>query len=245
MHGPELKLQLQDCRGCHGQDLTGGVGPSCDTCHTPADPQAWRTTCTFCHGGTDNQTGAPPRNLAGTSGPGGFPAHTVHVTQGIAAAQDCTSCHVKPADALSMNHVFDATPGAAEVVFTAGPSPAGTFDGTQCSNLYCHGNGRGDNGTVALNAAAMTCASCHPSLQSGSGTWSTMSGDHRLHLSKGMTCTECHNSVTADNASILDPLLHVDGQKEVVFTAANFTYDPATRRCNGSCHGEGHNNRTW
>ena len=64
LHGPALMQGLLDCRFCHGEDLTGDAGAlSCDTCHTPADPQAWRSDCVFCHGGVENQTGAPPVNL--------------------------------------------------------------------------------------------------------------------------------------------------------------------------------------
>ena len=59
-HGLAAKFVQEDCRSCHGLQLDGGpVGVSCDGCHQPN----WKTTCTFCHGGTDNQTGAPPRDI--------------------------------------------------------------------------------------------------------------------------------------------------------------------------------------
>jgi hypothetical protein len=47
MHGTEMELQRQDCRGCHGADLAGGSAVSCDGCHQ----SGWRTDCTYCHGG--------------------------------------------------------------------------------------------------------------------------------------------------------------------------------------------------
>src|SRR5205814_2192141 len=53
IHGPELKLQRQDCRTCHGADLKGGSSAvSCDGCHT----SGWRTHCVFCHGGANGDT---------------------------------------------------------------------------------------------------------------------------------------------------------------------------------------------
>ncbi len=42
MHGPALKLQAEDCRGCHGTDLAGvDAVPSCDSCHQ----EGWREDC--------------------------------------------------------------------------------------------------------------------------------------------------------------------------------------------------------
>ena len=60
----------------------------------------------------------------------------------------------------------------------------------------------------------------------------------------GVTCTDCHRQVTTNGTSIANPLLHVDKSKQVAFTVAGFAYDPATRRCTGTCHGDNHND-TW
>jgi predicted CxxxxCH...CXXCH cytochrome family protein len=244
VHGPEMELQRQDCRGCHGQDLAGGaVAPSCDGCHQAG----WRTNCTYCHGGGLNDTGAPPQDLGSAinTASQSFVAHTRHVTQGVSKASNCNECHKLPTDVLSTGHAFDNTPGVAEVTFTGGRSPAGTYNGNgTCGNLYCHGNGRADNGTATDGGPAMTCASCHPGPQSGSTAWSTMSGDHRKHLGLGYSCNECHKTITSNNTSVLAPLLHIDKLKQVSFVATGITFDPATRRCSGSCHGEGHND-TW
>ncbi|MCA9678903.1 MAG: CxxxxCH/CxxCH domain-containing protein [Kofleriaceae bacterium] len=244
VHGPEFELQRQDCRGCHGDQLQGGSGPSCDSCHQ----QGWRTDCTYCHGGGLNDTGAPPRDLGSSNNNASqsFVAHTKHVTQGVAAAWDCVQCHVKPTDVMSLNHAFDTTPGVAENTFTAGLSPQTTYNGTgTCSNNYCHGNGRAANGTYTDGLGPVGCGSCHAGQNSGSTAWSTMSGDHRKHLNLGYKCGECHQTVSnAAGTAIIAPLLHVDGQKQVKFVATTITYNPATKRCTGPCHGEGHN-ETW
>ena len=250
-HGSELKQQKQDCRGCHGATLEGqGAAPSCDSCHSATEPTAWRTTCTFCHGGTDNMTGAPPRNLDGSAGAGVFPPHTRHVGSTIAAKIDCVQCHVKASDVLSPGHIFDDTKGTAEVDFGGGLNTQGRFDETTgCSNLYCHGNGRTDTGSVSKTAAAMTCTSCHAGMASDQAGRATMSGQHPLHLGvSGVTCGDCHNSVTPDGVSIAAAGLHVNGTREVVFSpdsAPGFGFDASAQTCTGSCHGHAHAGQGW
>jgi predicted CxxxxCH...CXXCH cytochrome family protein len=245
-HGPEFLLQRQDCRSCHGQNLEGGSGPGCDGCHTPQQPTAWRSNCTFCHGGTKDQTGAPPRDPGAAKGTvaARFAAHPKHVVTSSAPAMDCSECHVKPTDVLSAGHVLDATPeGVGEVTMAGSLSPQATYafgTGT-CSNVYCHGNGR-VSGAVT-DGTATTCSSCHASMQSGEASWGTMSGDHRKHLQEtGVTCGDCHATVTDNGTAVKNPTLHVDKLKQVKFgpAAATMTYDAATKRCTGPCHGENH-----
>ena len=237
MHAPDLKLQGQDCRGCHGADLTGDesrAAPSCDSCHTPAEPEAWRSDCTFCHGGEADETGAPPRDIDAPSSDISFVAHTAHVTEGIAAAAACSECHVQPVDVMSDGHVFDSTHEAAEVTFGGGRSSQATYDGDTCANVYCHGDGRGDNGSIAKTSGPLPCTGCHAT--DGTG----MSGEHRRHIAnEGMACTECHETVVSAADAIIAPALHVDGAREVSF-AEGGTYAPANRSCSGlagGCHG--------
>ncbi len=33
LHMPGLKNPMQNCVDCHGEDLRGGIAPSCYTCH--------------------------------------------------------------------------------------------------------------------------------------------------------------------------------------------------------------------
>jgi predicted CxxxxCH...CXXCH cytochrome family protein len=249
-HGPALKLQAEDCRLCHGQDLAGGVGvePSCDGCHQPLEqPTAWRTNCVFCHGGMQDQTGAPPRQIDGSTGGGSFPAHSAHVTSRIGLASDCTDCHVKATDVLSPGHVFDASPGRAEVDLGAGRSPQGVYAADMCTNMYCHGNGRGENGTIPRTAAVLDCTGCHPGLATGAAGWQAMSGQHALHLGTGtITCGECHRSTTTDGQAVTNAAVHVDGLRQVAFTAAGFTFDQdGGQTCTGTCHSHDHQGVVW
>lgn len=236
-HGTALKKQQEDCRGCHGADLAGGtVSVSCDGCH----PAGWRTDCTFCHGGVDDSTGAPPRDLLGATSGLSFNAHGVHVSaRPNHAAFDCTQCHVKPADVLSAGHVFDGTPNAkAEVSFSAGLSNQATYANGTCSQLYCHGDGRGHNGTYQVTGPPTTCHSCH-----GDAVGGTLSGQHREHLREGVRCSDCHGRVASSHTAIATAALHVNGTVEVDFPPNSITRSGG--RCTGLCHFRLHFNESW
>lgn len=236
-HGASLKRQAEDCRECHGADLRGGEALGCDGCHS----EGWRSTCTFCHGGERDQTGAPPRNLD-ASGPEVFSAHDAHVAGEIHAPFDCDQCHRKPLDVLSEGHIFDATPAQAEVVFTMGLSQGASYEGEgQCSNLYCHGNGR-QRGSWSVDQGSPSCASCHPHLSSGRAGWSVMSEPHEDHLREGITCAECHRSVTDGDERISDVALHVNGQVDLETPPG---IERRGTQCSGACHGERHERAEW
>lgn len=253
VHGPHAKLRVQDCRVCHGYDLEGCTGaPSCDSCHQPG----WRGTCTYCHGGDHNSSGAPPRGLdverdlpAAT-----FAAHTAHVEGTMHDGFDCSACHAKPAHALTPGHMFDETHGLAEVDFTGGLSPSGVYDGSgTCSEVYCHGNGR-TAGEQRYDDPAATCTSCHGDLD----RTDNLSAGHGRHFHPVATtvapvsrCSSCHplgierNGGRARIVAGLDA--HVNGTAEVVLspTTAEDTIEPyrgaeGELRCRGICHGIEH-----
>ncbi|MCB9760512.1 MAG: CxxxxCH/CxxCH domain-containing protein [Alphaproteobacteria bacterium] len=241
MHSMEAKMHEQTCTDCHGETLEGsGAALSCDSCH----PAGWRTNCTFCHGGVDNTTGAPPEDLDDSTESRAFPPHTRHVEENTHAAFDCTTCHVKPTDVLSPGHLFDDTPGRADVDLSASLSPQGAWDGNGgCSNLYCHGDGQ-RVGSVDVDDAPLACDGCHPAVDSGRSAWDRMSGEHEDHLREGLRCHDCHSETTTDDRSILNPAQHVDGVADfVVPTGA--TLQRSGSSCTGSCHGERHENRRW
>ncbi len=222
---------------CHGTALTGAVGPSCNSCHN-----GWQTNCTFCHGATG--AGAPPEGVLGQTAltDRHVGAHTKHVAAtAMHAAWDCNYCHgTKPTSATTPGHLGTGTVQA-EVLYSS-LNPSGTYSTTTatCSNLYCHGTGRTSAGTgVWTSTTALTCSSCHAT------NGNNMSGDHSKHIaSVGMTCSQCHQSVIASGSTaITTPALHVNGLKEVKFSAGG-TWTPATKSCSGlvgNCHGT----RTW
>jgi hypothetical protein len=246
LHGVQAKQQQDTCTSCHGEDLTGGTSEvSCDSCHT----EDWRTDCTFCHGGTENQTGAPPRDISGESTDLSFLAHTAHVTETIHSAWDCTTCHVQPDDILSDGHLFvgDTTAGEAEVDLSGGLSSSGVWDGGGgCSNLYCHGNGLTHDGEMNHTESDLGCGDCHPDINSGKAAWQDMSGQHERHLDSGATCANCHRKTVSQDQAIVDPELHVDGDLDTSFSSP-LTYNGST--CVGSCHIDGvsnsHTSEAW
>ncbi|MBK8235940.1 MAG: hypothetical protein IPK74_10310 [Deltaproteobacteria bacterium] len=248
-HGPALKLQAEDCRECHGSDLAGGTsGVNCDSCHTAG----WREDCVFCHGGSLDQTGAPPNDITDIDEVSmlSFIAHPKHVIEENHPAYDCTQCHVKPTDVLSMNHVFDDSPAQSEVSFLMGLSGAGSYDGSgSCSSLYCHGNGRQDNGSYSHDMATPDCGGCHAYPGTANNDLNSMSGEHRRHMNEGAECQDCHTD-TVSGDGILTATLHVDGNKDVKLSgpAVDMTWNGGAKTCNGTCHtgeAEGHNNEHW
>ena len=232
-HGLATKLQTEDCRDCHGDQLQGGDAISCDTCH-PAD---WREQCTFCHGGEDNQTGAPPRPLDANR-PERFPVHTAHVVGTIHAPFDCVHCHTKPTNVMSAGHIFDDTPGRAEVRFDEGLSPMGVYDGDGgCNNLYCHGNGR-SLGSYNGRNDAVDCSSCHAGPMSGRDGWSQLSGEHEEHLRRDVECNDCHGD--GGRQALIEA--HVNGRVDLALPPS---IEQRGRTCTGTCHGEDHEGVAW
>ncbi len=245
------------CGSCHGTPPPAPhpSGSNCAACHptmeenslTFRDPQSHINGvvdvvnagatggCTSCHGST---TSAPPKDLTGNTaatarGVGAHQAHLKASTWHLAVT--CASCHVVPTTNDAPGHRDGDN--VAEVKFStlnaAGVYTAGT---TTCSTQYCHGNGRGANGTVSwVTPGALACTACHQT--NGTG----MSGDHRKHIAgENLKCNACHRDVVDANLTIVNANLHVNGVREVKM--ANGTYNPATRACtNTGCHGT----ETW
>jgi predicted CxxxxCH...CXXCH cytochrome family protein len=257
VHGQDAKLGRSDCRPCHGEQLEGTAGvTSCDRCHQPG----WRQNCTYCHGGTAPPQGtgpllgAPPPDLSGNVNIGsiGVGTHTEHCTQGdpsflVHRAYPCTECHINVTDVLTPGHMFDATPGVAEVVFAGGISPAARYNRPGCSNVYCHGTGRVNadepnfagtlpDGKLAYSGCGQTAAACHPFT-----SLSTSHGTHRTPTTTAVpavtNCRFCHFSVASSASGIANPDLHVDGQVAVGFSAAAYgSVAAATGSWNSTAH---------
>lgn len=219
------------CTECHGSDLTGGTsGVSCEQCHA-----AWKTSCTYCHGGTDNGTGAPPAGLNGEAARSTLAvgAHTKHLSVSAShVAWACSACHVVPTSAMSPGHLDN---GRAEVDFDGfNPTAAYNYTTGACSNMYCHGNGVTSAGTGTwTSTTAFTCSRCHGMAPN--------TGEHPKHVAdKGYLCSECHANVVG-STSISDKVHHIDGTVDVNVTG----WDAGTGRCTLTCHGETHNADSW
>jgi hypothetical protein len=220
-HGTLFHTNAMSCKTCHGPTLDGGV-KSCNSCHS-----GWQKNCTFCHGGKDNQTGAPPFGVGGESASNQkvVGAHTTHVTAtSKKVAYTCSTCHKVPADALSAGHVDGD--GVAEVLLDECGN--GTYSNGSCSAVYCHGNGKSTSsgGSANWTGTSLGCQSCHPN--------SGLSGAHGLHLGFGFGCQTCHSDTVSNATTIKNTALHVNCTKDV---KGAFTYTSSTKTCSNGCHG--------
>ena len=206
LHGADFLAQgPASCTECHGAALDGGTAAvSCDKCH-----KDWQVNCTFCHGGTDSFTGAPPVDMAGNIETTfvGVGAHTAHMLDepGWHKPISCSECHVVPANALSPGHMD----GEAKLTWGELASEEGTpeFNGKTCSSLYCHGEDLGGGGNVLpdwtkVDQDEVFCGSCH-TLPPGDG-----------HPDND-NCNMCHGGViNEDNATFKAPEKHINGDKD-------------------------------
>jgi hypothetical protein len=241
VHGAEARLQTLGCTSCHGEDLLGlGRASSCDACH----PEGWRSDCTFCHGGLEDSTGAPPLHISGVDDgeEARFIPHQAHAQDtSLHAAFGCEQCHALPADALSEGHLFvgDDTPARAEVDFSGGLDPSvGWDDSRTCVSSYCHGDGQGAAGRVEHQETLEGCGGCHEAPDAGPGGWARMTGEHEAHLDRGLSCHHCHQDVvTEDGEAIAQPSLHVDGAVQVTIGDTWVSWEGGS--CDGLCHTDG------
>ena len=182
------------CQKCHGGDFSGGTsGVSCNSCHkdTPAG-------CTTCHG-------QPPNTFA----------HVAHVIDSpLRRGLDCGECHMKPSAWNDPGHIRDAAgvllSPPAQVIFgalastvTDTRSAPPRFDGTRCTNVYCHGAAFDDASAVLVaplwsgGPEARACGSCH----------GVPPANHH-----GGKCETCHGAVVDASLAIVDPDRHIDGK---------------------------------
>jgi predicted CxxxxCH...CXXCH cytochrome family protein len=231
----------------------------CDTSRSALEEQQAIASCTGCHGGTDNDTGAPPRDAHGqTTGPQ-VGAHTRHLLAGVA----CESCHEVPSSPSSPGHIggekvvfgAPAKQGGATPEFVAGATSAG---GT-CSGTYCHGATLGAGGALHAptwngGAAQAACGSCHALVPPSPHPQADEAG---APLATTGQCAQCHaGTVQANGALDVQGGLHVNGVVDTSVhgagwvaaagavqphgLAANFhdaTWPEGIASCRG-CHGQ-------
>jgi len=186
-----------NCILCHGIDLTGGVGPGCNTCHTALSPGTVPAvgTCVSCH-----------------SDPPVTGSHTIHNAL-PEVVTDCSSCHSSAGNGTPLHR--DSTVNV--VVATAYNAKTGSAfrNNGSCLDISCHG---GVTTSAWGGSLTNACLSCHTA-GSASGVPqynSYYSGRHALHINGvGLQCTDCHAmAVTVGGAG------HFTGLKTAVFELA-------------------------
>ncbi|MFN7958710.1 MAG: CxxxxCH/CxxCH domain-containing protein [Holophagaceae bacterium] len=219
-----------ECIGCH--DLGGAstkAGPTCNVCHTLADPTAVATgagTCLSCHVGANFKTMGP----TGTAWPNLQGAHPTHLslltftraTPALPASMSasvCEACHVGsvPGDAAN-THYSNANKrltghpvaGPASVsidpAFNARSGTAGTTASATaftCSNVSCHGGQvtpGWQSGSLTVNATTY-CIACHK-ITSTATQYNDATGRHNSPNDHNQTCNYCHDMTQAKQGAI-------------------------------------------
>ncbi|NOY91664.1 MAG: CxxxxCH/CxxCH domain-containing protein [Deltaproteobacteria bacterium] len=177
--------------------------------------------CSECHG--DRTSSAPPMDLEGRIDPSerGVGAHRNHLYDSSWHRDIvCTDCHLVPTGIDDPGHID--TPWPAELTFGAVPTSRGaspSFDGTSCSDVYCHGTRLDPGGTLMtptwtiVDGSQAYCGSCH-------GV--PPEGPHP----KYDRCSVCHPTIDG-SGTITDPDRHVDGLLDLDISGLTCT----------SCHG--------
>jgi len=216
-----------ECSTCH--DLSGTAstktGPTCNVCHTLADPTAVATgtgTCLSCHVGTSFKTKGPtgaawpnlqgshPKHLSLLTFTRGTPALPASMTASV-----CEACHVGsvPGDAAN-THYSNANKRVSSPILS-GPASvsidptfnaqSGTANITAsasaftCSNVSCHGGQTTpgwQTGTNPVNATTY-CIACHKTASTAT-QYNDATGRHSASEHK-QTCDYCHDMSVATN----------------------------------------------
>ena len=235
---PEPHAQETSCGDCH-PSVQPGNGPNyilqAPNLHIDGkvDTQIeGEEACWNCHG-SPNQP-APPTDLAGNTDYtyAGVGAHQAHVQPSDWHQQlYCTQCHILPVTVDDPGHRDGDN--QAELIFD-GLNPNATYDfgAYTCDNLYCHGNGQGDYGTMVWTENVdIGCNSCHTTDDPNQ-----MSGRHDKHtVNRGLDCVACHYNVVDAERNFVGPQYHINGYHNVEF-ADGGTWDGAAYTCDVGCH---------
>jgi predicted CxxxxCH...CXXCH cytochrome family protein len=232
------------CQSCHGMPPPAPhpVDSNCGKCHPTMTPGNNTTItypakhidgtvdvindqpCDSCHGSSGNA--APPNDTMGGTSTGlrGVGAHRSHLNASTWHNQlTCDQCHKVPTSLLSIGHIDHPLPAYVSFGNLAGATAA--WNGSTCSNVYCHGDTLRDGGApvggtatkpvwTVVNGSQSQCGSCH-------GT--PPPPPHPVDSD----CGKCHPTMTPGGGLVItDPTRHIDGNLDV----------NTDQPCN-SCHG--------
>lgn len=240
-------------------------------CHFESTTPSWGSTafilpndCNQCHG-------APPSG--GSTGAAGSHAKHDLYYSGTTNCQKChsnntTFSHATSAGKRSLNISFSAAPNNGSGAYSGPlndylPSQTNAFG--NCTNLYCHSNGRKTLGNFSTNSVAtwgnsLDCKGCHKFTNTSADIMATGSHSRHVNAAKHYTisCVKCHAATVNSSTAISDTTAHVNRKVNIKFSssssAVNGTYggqatpyakDPGTAygQCNNVyCHSNAQNN---
>ncbi|WP_236685634.1 CxxxxCH/CxxCH domain c-type cytochrome [Geobacter pickeringii] len=258
-----------------GSYSTTAATCSATYCHGTAASPPWGSAslaCSACHGATSALPGAHGIHYASTVLPSKFINYSGNVSSATVYRFTCSSCHAAGTSRATHAGGPANANGAAEVFYgytAAGQKGSylyGTTQGTDngfkwtnggagCNATYCHGNGQGGSGLVAVSwsttASSGTCIACHDTKQTGT-TATKLSGKHDAHmnpttntslgLGNGFNCIDCHAKTVSGNTTVSDKSKHVN--KFVDYSGAraggSARYSRTTKVCSTVyCHSNG------
>jgi predicted CxxxxCH...CXXCH cytochrome family protein len=225
-------LYTNNCAGCHGPlastnkpgrtaaqiqtaitNNTGGMGylatltsaeiqaiASALPAAPPGGPNY--TDCTACHG-------QPP---SGNSYPNVAGHHAEHTTL-PSINNNCATCHAAAAHNGTVDLGIVST-------FNAKSGPAMANANMTCTNISCHGGQTTPNWQSGSIAVDTQCTSCHAAGTSQYNSY--FSGQHNRHVSRGFSCTVCHDTGKLANGHFTN------------LATSNFEQDPAATIGGGS-----------
>lgn len=177
--------------------------------------------CSACHGGDSTNNGIQ-RQITSI-------AHRPHVGGYVSSVYNfgCADCHNLTASSNTViadkskhanfvkNVDMSGTYGGA---YSASGTVAGSATGN-CTNVYCHSDGRTGAKTYvsqAWNNTALTCTGCHGNATTAGTAGTQLSGRHDSHvnnasyLGSNFGCVDCHASVVSSDTNIIDRSKHVN-----------------------------------
>lgn len=212
--------QSDRCELCHAEVIDENRRFIAPERHVDGVVDHGEANCNVCHGSDEND--APPLDTLGNRSTSelGVGAHQVHLSGGSnGRALGCDECHHVPDKVGDPLHV-DGLPAEVSFSGVAGSNdhrPLWDRTSATCSASYCHGPTPGDgrDSPVWNVAARLDCASCHGL-------------PPPLPHPQSETCSACHGDVVAaDNRTIKDKSLHVNGSVET-------TNDATCTSCHGA-----------
>jgi predicted CxxxxCH...CXXCH cytochrome family protein len=207
----------------------------------------WDNICTNCHGGLDNQTGAPPRDTRGNTGTSerGVGAHTAHAFESGLACDQCHKTIYHPESVFNDPDHMDTPPaeinfGPNSLAAHAGAEPSWDEATLTCRNTYCHGATL-QGGTLKapvwnrVGEGQTACGSCHEPgwSQPPPEDLSTDVAARRVHVlhtvdlrGPRLSCSACHPEPGGQN--------HINGEIELVDGTGSLEETGLCADCHGA-----------
>jgi predicted CxxxxCH...CXXCH cytochrome family protein len=245
--GQTLYANANKCSNvyCHGGGAPGKAALIGGTNTTPRWDLAGQGACGNCHG---TSPATPP----------GFGNHFIHASN-TKYNVSCDTCHPNNANNTHVQGYVSwvmkttdprvgasATYNGAASGTTPGLAPSASY--SQCANIVCHTNGKGQPGIVAAPTWGQTlgCAGCHGGAVGQTTLLTT--GKHAAHtnnagiLGTNYGCVVCHAKTVSNDTTIssfpthLNQLVDYSGSK----AGKQASYNSSNGVCSATiCHADG------